>query len=79
MGAEIINHKPTHVDRETSALQVRKLMQKSGTKELLVTGHTLVSRLIDSSVLHLELSEHSSIVMLQCWIVMRGASGQSPV
>src|SRR5471030_2142150 len=35
---EIINYKLTHVDRAASVLEASKLMRKSGTAELLVTG-----------------------------------------
>jgi CBS domain-containing protein len=36
--SEAINHKLTHVDREASVLEASKLMRKSCTTELLVTG-----------------------------------------
>jgi CBS domain-containing protein len=38
--SEIINHRLTHIDRGVSVLDASKLMKKSGTTELLVTGET---------------------------------------
>ena len=38
IGSEIKNRKLTHIDREASVLEASKLMRKSGSTELLVTG-----------------------------------------
>ena len=37
-GSDIINHQLTHIDWAASVLEASKLMHKSGTAELLVTG-----------------------------------------